>query len=549
MGLTGVLDIAKSGLLASQTAIQTTSHNISNVNTPGYTRQRVNIETGAPVVIGGHYMGTGVLVGNIERVYDSFLGLQIYDAAGDGGRYSNKNDVLSRLEGIFNDSQEIGIGDILNDFFRAVHDVANDPSSYSARTVLLGRAQTLTGRINNLDSRIKQEINNIELQMKGEVNSINSLSGRISNLNGKIQQAEAGGQQANDLRDERDSLIKELAGKIDVTVLDDGKGGITILAAGGSAIVSNNSASALSVFNDINNNSYYGVMFGNNNITNNISSGKLKGLLEARDMNYQDSINKIGTLAASLTKEFNILHRVGYGLDGSTGLDFFNALNPDIISGSANTGGAQVTSKSITNLSAATLSNYEIRFSSVSSFSIVDTTTNTVISSGNSYTSGADIDFQGIRVVIANSTGTPQSGDVFKVNITKNAAMNFGVLLTDANKFAAAKTQSALPGDNANALDMVNLEETKVLSNSGSTFSGFYSSLVSDIGLAVSEASVSNDAQASVIKELDAYRESVSGVSLDEEAANLIKYQHAYEAAAKVITVVDSMFETLMNLR
>jgi len=548
MGLTGVLDIAKTALLVSQTAIQTTSHNIANVNTPGYTRQRANLAAGEPVVGGGYYIGTGVVVTGVERVYDSFLGLQILDATGMMGRYTSMNDTIGRLEGVFNDQQGLGLGDTLNGFFNALEDVANDPSSYSARTVLLGKAQTLADRINDLDLRIRQEIRNIESEIKGKVEEVNSLTGRIATLNSKIQRLEVGGERANDLRDKRDSLVKDLAEIIGITVLEDNGGQLNILVVGGGSLVAGNSTTSLSVSGDPDNNGYYDIMLGNHDITTSISSGRLKGLLEARDTHYQDALTRLNTLAASLTKEFNVIHGQGYGLDGSTGLDLFTPLSPSITPKSSNTGGATAT-VSIQTLSSLTLDDYEIRFTSSSTFDIVNTTKGTTVSSGNTYTSGANIDFEGIRVVITNGTDTPKSGDVFKVSVTRDASKNLGLSLTDPNKFAAAKSSSALPGDNSNVLDMVNLKDSKVLSNGGATFNSFYSSLVSDIGGVAKEASINNDAQTQVLGDLEAYRQSVSGVSLDEEATNLIKYQYAYQAAAKVITVVDSLLETLMGLR
>ncbi|MBI5682836.1 MAG: flagellar hook-associated protein FlgK, partial [Deltaproteobacteria bacterium] len=474
---------------------------------------------------------------------------QIFNASESKARYSGLEDALRRLEGIFNDSQGLGMADVLNDFFDALHDVVNDGSSYSARTVLLGKAGTLTNRINDLDLRVRDEIENLESKINGEVQGINSLASRIAVLNGKIQEIEAGrSQEANDLRDERDSLIKELADKIDIAVLEDAQSQqMTILAAGGNLLVAGGSTSSLSVSPDTGNNNYYDVMLGNHNITNNISSGKLKGLIEARDSHFQDALTRLDILSASITKEFNALHSAGYGLDSSTGNNFFTALSPTITTMSSNTGGATA-SASVQTLSSLTLDDYEIRFTGSSSFNIVNTTEDTIVSTGNSYASGANIDFEGLRAVITNGTGSPQSGDIFRVSGTKDAAQNIGVAVTDPNKFAAATSTATLPGGNVNAIDMAELEGSNVMANGTATFSGYYTSLVADIGVSASEAGVNNDAQTLVLEELESYRESVSGVSLDEEGISLLKYQQSYQAAAKVITVVDDMLSTLMNL-
>ena len=548
MGLAGVLNIAKTALQATQSAIQTTSHNIANVNTPGYTRQRVEFSAGLPILGGGIYIGTGVTADNVERVYDRFLGLQIHDANESMGKFSALSSSLSRLEGIFNDQEGLGLGDVLNEFFSALQDVANDPSDYSARSVLLSKAGTLTDRVNDIDSRIRSEINSIENQLKGEADDINSIASQIANLNDRIQQAEGGGREANDLRDERDILINELAEKIDITYVEDTDGMVTIMAGGGTALVAGKDTASLSVSGNSDNNNYYDIYIGSHNITSSISGGSVKGLLDARDSYYQDSLSRLNTFAASLTKEFNVLHTQGYGLDSSTGLDFFSSLSPSVTPKGTNTGGA-TSSVSVQTLSSLTLDDYEIQFTSASSFNIVNTTENTVVSSGNTYTSGANIDFDGLRVVITDGSSTPNAGDVFKVSVTKDEAKNFSVSLTDPNKFAAAQDSGELPGDNSNALSMIDLQGSKVLSNGQATFDGFYSSLVSDIGVASSESAANEDSQSYVLEELEMYRQSVSGVSLDEEGVNLLKYQHAYEAAGKVMTIVDEMFDTLIGLK
>ncbi len=548
MGLLNILDIAKGSLLASQAGIQTTAHNIANVDTPGYTRQRVGTNAGDPVIIGGYPIGTGVFINGIERSYDRFLGLQIMDAQEKMGRQSALRDTLGRLEGIFNDSSGLGLGDTLDNFFNAINDVANDPSSYAARSALLSTASTLADRITSLDSRMRGEIERIEGEVKGEIDAINSLTAGIAGLNVDIQRMESGGNTANDLRDERDRLLNELAGRIDVTMIENDNGQVTVLTAGGNPLVADSTSTALSVKPDTDNGGYNDIYFGNKKITTHISTGSIKGLLEARDSHFLPTLDKLDTLSASLTKEFNAVHLQGYGLDGSTGLNFFTPLSPSVAARGSNTGGADA-SVSIQSLPALTLDDYEIRFTSSSTYNIVNTTDETTVSSGNSYSSGGDIDFDGIRVVISDVTGTPQSGDVFSTKTAEGAARVFGVALTDPNKFAAATSNLDLPGGNSNVLSMVNLRDGKVLSNGNASFSTFYSSLVTDVAVASRTAVVNSDAQGVVVQELENYRESVSGVSIDEEGLNLIRYQQSYEAAAKVINIVDELFDTLIALR
>ncbi len=550
VGLLGTLHVAKTALNASQTAIKTTAHNVANANTPGYTRQRMNVSSGDPVLLGNLVVQSGVVVDGIERIYDSFLGSQIEDATEDLGRYGTLNTALSHLEGIFNDVQGMGLGTVLDDFFSSLQDVANDPASVSLRTVLLSKAQSLEDRINSLDSRLRDEITNIESQISGEVTDINSLATRIASLNDKVQDLEASGQTANDLRDQRELLLKELAAKINTTVLEESNGSVTVLAAGGSPIVAGTSTTSLSVSADSDNYGYYDVQFGSVDISSRIASGNLKGLIEARDSNFQDALNRLNTLAASITKEFNVLHYAGYGLDSTTTNDLFNVLTTTSAAKSTNTGTATIASNTIpvATRSSLTMDNYEVQIAANGTdYTVVNVTEGTTVVTTTAYSSGTPITtFDGISVTI---TGTVAASDVFTVNTTEDAARDFGVSLTDVNKFAAATSTATLPGSNANVLSMINLEDSKTLSNSSATFSTYYSSLVSSIGVASSAAGTNDTAQNRILEELNAYRESISGVSLDEEAANLIKYQHAYQAAARILSVVDEMLETIVNLR
>ncbi len=551
MGISSILDIAKTALLTSQKALQTTSHNIANANTPGYTRQKVVLSAGEPLLSGGQFVGTGVKVEGVERAYDRFLGLQILDSAEKKGRFTALEEALRRLEGIFNDLQGTGIGEALNEFFKALSDVSNDPSSYSARAVLLGKARVLVDRIKDLNRRLEKEMDNIDQEVKGEVGEINDLAKRIAALNEKIQRLEAGGEKANDLRDKRDLLIQELAGKIDLTHLEDESGSVSILVAGGHSLVAGSSYSTMGVARDADNHNRYGVTIGGRDITEWIGSGSLKGLIEARDTHFQGVKDKLDLFAATLVQRFNYIHRQGYGLDGSTGNNLFSDLSVTATALTTNTGGASVTSTSILTYdpSTLTLDDYEIRFTSSSTFNIVNVTDGTIVSTGNTYTSGSNIDFDGIRVVITDGTSGPAAGDVFRISVKEDAAEDISLSLTDTNKFAAAKSSSTLPGDNRNVLDMLDLQGTLVLSGGSATFNDFYAGMVSDIGTSYREASTNLEAQEAIMEDLESQRQAASGVSLDEEASNLVKYQYAYQAAAKVLATAETLFETLISMR
>ncbi len=549
MGINDIMSIARGALSANQTALNVTSNNISNVNTPGYSRQRVVFGTGPSVQEGSNVLGTGVVVEGVERVYDRFVNALIIEAKETLSRHTASRESLNRLESIFSDTQGNGLDAILQNFFNGLEDVSNDPESYAARSVLLANANVLSDKIRSLDTRAKAELFNVDTQISASVDNINTLAGRIGELNGKILQVEIQGQHANELRDERTRLVEELAGETDITVIEDDSGNIDILIARGNSLIAGTSVTELTMSSaDVNNKGAREILIGGQNISSSISSGRLKGLLDVRSGLSTETIEKLELLAATITKEFNILHRQGYGLDASTGLDLFNALTPFESINANNTGDA-VVSSSIYDLNLVTLDDYEIRFSSPTTFNIYNTTKGTTVSSAVTYTSGSDIDFDGIRMVISDTTFGPKSGDSFTVSTTKNASRLMSVSLTDAGKFAASKSSLMLPGDNTNVLDMTDLEDAKILSSSTASFSDYFRSMVSDIGSASYHASINVDGQEIVVNNLESYRESITSVSMDEEGVNLIKFQHAYEAAARVISTVDSLYETILSLR
>ncbi|MEE8574417.1 MAG: flagellar hook-associated protein FlgK [Thermodesulfobacteriota bacterium] len=547
MSINDILSLGKTALMANQTAIRTTSNNISNVNTEGYSRQRVVFNSDSPVRIGEHILGMGVEIEGIERIFDRFIQSQVVDAGEDMSMFDASYRTLSRLEAVFNEAKGAGLDDALTVFFGALQDVSTTPQSYAARSALLSAANVLADRINLTNSRVTGEINVIETELAGSVSEVNDITRQIADLNDRIHTMEGGGGQANSLRDQRDQLIRDLGSYLDITAITGSNGMIDVLTSGGGSLVAGSSSSSLSTAANADNHGYSDIMLGSVNITGSIRSGSMRGLLDVRDNVERDILDRLDRLSATLTKEFNVLHNAGFGLDSLTGLDLFNPLTPAASLNPASTGGAGAAASVLT-LSAVTLDSYEIRFTGAATFNIRNTTTNTDVSIGNAYASGANIDFDGLRVVITDVTGAPAAGDRFSINITEGSAAGFGVALTDANSFAAATSSAALPGDNTNVLAMIGLGSSKVLSGGLSTFYSYYSAMVSDVGTATAFAEAELKATGSVLAELENYRESVSGVSMDEEGISLIKYQRAYEAAARIISTVDEMYLTLLNL-
>jgi flagellar hook-associated protein 1 FlgK len=456
----GLLSIGSKALMAQQKGINVTGNNIANVNTPGYSRQRLNMSSDVPIMTGNGLMGSGAKANKVERVYQRFLGVQINHETQSLGQWEAHKDGLERVELIFNESGGYGLNQVMSEFWNAWQDLTNNPSGSVERTVLVAKSEMLTATFSKNYEDLQKIQRDIDWNIEGAVEEINRLSENMVDLNQKIIQVESGGHMANDYRDQRDLVLKELSELIDINSFEDANGGITVSVGRGQALVEGTHTYKLSTQANAGGHQDVTWLDSSGNtliISNNISKGKLKGWLDARDVDIENSLNKLDTLAQNLMTEVNGLHATGYGLDGSTGNDFFT--------GTASAAGIQV------------------------------------------------------NPLITN----------------------------DTNLIAAAEGIDKL-GDNGNAIAIANLQEALTMNGNTTTFGAYYDSMVSDAGLAVQQATSYYEHQSQMVLQLENYRESISGVSIDEEAVNLIKYQNAYQAAAKLITTADEMMETILAM-
>lgn len=542
--LNATFDIAKTAMLASQKAISVTSHNIANANTPGYTRQRTVLETLDPIQFGGQFFGTGVDVQSVQRIYDSFQTMQLREATSNLSSFETKGQHLFALESILNDFDGAGLSTRLDAFFNSVSDVAANPSAYGERAAMLSSARVLSDTFNLAATNLNRNISGINTDIEHKVDQINSISARIAELNQQISAVEISGTSANDLRDKRDVLLEELSGFVDVSVTENDLGQIDVYV-GGSFLVAANKTSKLTTEPDPADPDILELRLNGGTINDRIGGGSLRGDLDG--IGYlKDVQERVNYLSASIAKAVNMQHAQGYGLDGSTGQDFFSPVSVYTNANSANSGGAVITGGSVTNLAALTLDDYEIRFSAPGAYNVVNLSTDMVVSSG-AYTSGAPITFDGLSVAITDVTKPPQAGDRFVISPTRDSASTMAVDVTDPRRIAASGTLAGIPGDNTNALALEGLRDAASIENT--SFGKFYNRIITDVGTAANDARINYDAQNRFTHELRAARESVSGVSIEEEAINLVKLQRAYEAAAKVMSTVDQMMETLLGLR
>ena len=555
------LSSAKLGLLAQQLAIEVTGQNIANVETEGYSRQDVTFEANTPrhaIKYGSmHQIGTGVRVAGIERAHDQFLFEQIMDEGDLTGSTEVKKEIFEQLEVLFNEGSGRSLNDALSSFFASVHDLATNARGLSERADLVSKAEHLASTFNQTGKQLFTIQRNIDATIETEVVEINSLTTQIGKLNESIHANEPASQyKANDLRDNRDRLVKELSKKIDIQLIEESDNQISLTLKDGTALVLKDRVFKLSTSLNGDNDSFKDVNIeygsGLKNITSTITGGELRGYLDMRDTEVESILDKMNILSASFIQEFNGIHRAGFGLDGSSGLDFFSPLNVTVDHDVDNTGTAVV---SMTNASPTTVSvdEYEIAFTDSNAFTLNNLTTNA--SSGTfTFTTGSTFNIKdGFAVTIS---GAAVSGDKVTFSVSEDAASGMSVSSTitaNTRKIAAGTTTN---GDGANALLMADLQDTLSFnsvtwsgSGSGSyTFDEYYNAVVSTIGIESFSAQATLRQQEGIMLQLNSRRESISGVSIDEEMIKMIKFQQAYNASARMISVVDEMLDALNRM-
>jgi len=296
----GILDIGKEALFTQKSALEVTSHNIANANTPGFSRQRVELEANEPVTSRLGQIGTGVRAEKIRRIYDQFLGLQINNGNQNLGRWEAQKNALQRVEMVFDESTGYGLNQSMSEFWNAWQDLVNNPAGQAERVVLLAGGEKLADNFQKIHTDLKQIQKNMDAGISGTTEEINLIAGQIADLNRKISQAEVNGQHANDHRDKRDLLLKQLSSLIDINSFENSEGKVTVLVSGGRPLVENISSWNLST--ETNASGLQDVVWidsdGNSvDITGNISGGKLKGWFEARDVHIPDYLSRLDTLA------------------------------------------------------------------------------------------------------------------------------------------------------------------------------------------------------------------------------------------------------------
>lgn len=580
--MASTLSIGTSALLTAQGGLSTTSHNISNVNTEGYSRQRIEQSTRIPEFNGNQYFGTGVQIDDVRRQFDGFLADQVRLFTSQEEQFDTFTSYSKQVDDLLA-SDSLSLANGLESFFDSVQAVADDPTSISARQVLLTEADTLANRFNTIDTQLDAFNSQVNLNLQSNVNDVNSLIQGIANLNVAITEAGgSNGTSPNDLLDRRDKLINDLSELVSVKTVAQSNGSVNVFIGTGQPVVVGASTNQLSTIFDPNDSSKLLVALGPNqvDISSQVTGGKLGGLLRVRNEVIDVTRAEIDTLAVGLIDSFNSQHKTGLTLDGAAGGNFFAPTNsatapfPDAgtirlavtdprdvavafpvqlgsTSGNSGTGGLTVDTidSSGAGFNAASVLSSPLTFS-------FDNTSNTytvTYGAGNTATISYDpATDSGKSLDLANLTSPPNApfpGALPPLTITLDGVPANGDSFVVNNSTAGGFNGF---GDNRNALALAELQVVKTMQPNGSgnptqSFGDAYGILVANVATRTKQAQVGQETQQGLLDQTKARFDSVSGVNLDEEAASLIKYQQTYQAAAQIITVSNTIFDTLIN--
>jgi flagellar hook-associated protein 1 FlgK len=582
-GIDQVFNAAKTALLTSQTGIMVTGHNIANVNTKGFSRQELTIEASPPQLTGKHMIGTGVESGEVRRIYDDFLGQQISTVGKEMGLWKGKSDAFKRVEVTFNEVEGYGLNQRMDDFWGAWSDLVNHPEGTAEREILIAQGESLVSRFNIMNDDLAKARSDFNLQIRNLVTEVNSLSDQINKLVDEIHAMEVVGKNPNDFLDQRDTLLSDLSSLIEIDTFKDNEGKLNaVLSANGKPLfngVNNFQLTAVTnatglydvVWNDVGGSTM--------TVTDDIrGGGELGGLLEVRDVDIVNYMGQVNSLASEIIIEVNKLHSNGAGLTpfaaGATltgtymtpttlsALDFASEIDY------AQSFSIWVGDTNGQNMQEVQLNLQTLGLNGNSSMAALATAIRDEIdrvTTGGLGSYYVDVtESSGALRFTADGTHTfafsnDQSNILAALGIntffTGDDASDMGMNSTIVNNshLIAAGRVSALGeisrGDNSNALAITALSHQATMNTNTATFGEYYSGLVGTVGINIDEANNKLTHQEDLLDQLNTHLEAVAGVSIDEETINLMKFQKAFEAGARLINVAQEMMDTLLSIK
>ena len=546
--LTAIMNIGQQGIYASLKSLQTTSANIANVNTEGYSRQRAVYSPLANL--------TGVKIETVQRIRDEYLDTRRHEANNLLGFHSVQAQQINRLEGILDETNQDGINTAFSSFFRAWQDLSLNPGGATEREAARSQGESLSRILSSNYDRLHDEQVVANNHIKALVVDANTMLREIGQINEQIIVNSAGDKTVNELLDQRENLLTKLQEILPVNVVRTGEASegleITIFSSSGMPLIIGSEVSQIEVVADQFNNGYYEVWVMDStgvrqDMTSSITVGEIGGAIDMRDNVIPEQLRWIDELTARFTTAFNLQHRAGMDLLGNTGIDFFEPVSAYTMPAADNAGSGDITGL-VVDQSLLTFNDYEIEFTAGNAFDVIEIQpdgSRVTLLAAQAYADPTTVTFGGIQVTI---DGAPQAGDVFQVNTVDKVTENIG-LSSDINgsldSIAAGDTSN--PGDNENILRLVALEYSDQIMPSA-TVSEFISGKIADLGIATGRINRDLNTQEFIVEQLNNYIEEISGVSLDEESANIIRFQRSYQAAAKIISTIDEVYASLLSI-
>ncbi len=622
--MSNVLSTGTSALIAFQRALATVSHNVANIKTDGYSRQKVDFATRDPSDVGYGDVGNGTKITDIRRVADQLAISRLLDSNGELARLQQLSGMADRVDALFSDAAT-NVNGVWSNFFDAVNGLASNASGTADRRDVLDNAGTLVNRFKQLNGNLdnlNSEVNNGLISAASEVNR---LAKEIAQINGAIGSNAAAA--APDLLDRRDQLISKLVGYTGGTAVIQDGGVMNVYSAGGHALVVGTTASQITTAPNPYQPERLQLAIKTQGMTvtldNKAMGGQIGGLLEFRETVLTPAQAELGRIAVGMAQSFNQAHAEGMDLYGNLGGNFFNLGTPKIAAHSANTGTATLNA-SYGDLGALDGQNLLLKFDGTS-WQATRADSGAAVPMTGSGTAADPFVVNGVQFVVG---GTPAANDRFLLQPTAGATNDLSVAITDPSRIAAAnpvkgtavlgntgtgvlgkldvlnagnpallnpaviaftdannytidgagpypytpgQTISAngwsivLDGkpaagdrfdigktaagssDNGNASRLAGVEDAKAFNAGTVTLNGALGGLTTQIGSAARAADYSLQAQQVINDNAKASRDSISGVNLDEEAADMLRLQQAYQAASQLISTADTMFQTILK--
>lgn len=542
--MSSALSTGLSGLLAYQRAINVHSQNIANVNTEGYVRQRVElIAQGNSSVLAG---SAGVSIAQIRRDVNNYLleqGRSSQSAATRSELMAEKADQIVGLVA----SADYGLDETLRELRNNFEALATEPTSTIIREEVFARLQTTIDRFKTMDARLSEFEFEIEARLTEEVSRVNALTQQIAQLNTEIARQGIGGRAVSpSLLDARDRATNELADKIGIRVNERRDGSTSITTTGGVLLVNGTSAATLARVNDLREPTRGRIVLqvgpASTDVTREMHGGIIGGLLDTRSQLVENTRNELGRLAASVVATLNARNAAGDDGDGDPGLALFTIGVPAVRAASSNTGSASL-SVALNDARELTASDYLIE-RGASSWTIRRLADETILTPTGSGTAADPWVFDGVELTV--SSGAAATGDNYLIRPTRNLIEGISVAVTSGSELAAAARNTAA-GNNQNAISLAAAFDDKLLEANSRSISEMSLRLTTRIASARDAAALARDVQQQAAIEARSEFGDRYGVNLDEEAAELLRYQQAYQASAQVIRIANELFDSLLD--